>query len=126
MVEQVQRGSKPEMAYAIRKSWITSVMPILLNFNLQFSANPQLAFEILQLYGDTRCPNHPSEILPFCGDSVPCIYDYTMLNSKILGMEAQNSWNIFTNERQLGTRQCIFPVIYEINSIITTNHYKSI
>lgn len=54
----------------------------------------------------TQCPDNPSQIIQECGDSVPCLYDYTMLNARILGMEIQNSWNAFIYERLEATRHC--------------------
>ncbi|KHN89175.1 Uncharacterized protein F54D1.6 [Toxocara canis] len=60
--------------------------------------------QIVQQYGNTECPSNPSEIISDCGDSVPCIYDYTMLNSKTLGIEALNAWNNFVMDRTSGSR----------------------
>ncbi|VDK54709.1 unnamed protein product [Anisakis simplex] len=60
--------------------------------------------QLIQQFGSNECPNNPSEILSDCGDSVPCLYDYTMLNSKALGMEALNEWNSFVTGRSAGSR----------------------
>ncbi|KHN87860.1 Uncharacterized protein F54D1.6 [Toxocara canis] len=59
---------------------------------------------VAELYGINQCPNNPTQIIQECGDSVPCLYDYSMLNSRILGMEATNSWNAFTLERSEASR----------------------
>uniref|UniRef100_A0A915BIP2 NIDO domain-containing protein n=2 Tax=Parascaris univalens TaxID=6257 RepID=A0A915BIP2_PARUN len=60
--------------------------------------------QIVQQYGTSECPNNPAEIISNCGDSVPCLYDYTMLNSKTLGIEALNAWNNFVIDRTTGSR----------------------
>ncbi|VDN05857.1 unnamed protein product [Thelazia callipaeda] len=52
-----------------------------------------------QQYGINYCPDNPSQIIQECGDSVPCLNDYTLFNARILGIEAQNNWNSFTTER---------------------------
>ncbi|VDK61173.1 unnamed protein product [Anisakis simplex] len=57
-------------------------------------------------YGANICPNNPAQIVQDCGDSVPCLYDYAMLNSRVLGMEATNSWNAFTLERGVAVQHC--------------------
>lgn len=52
-----------------------------------------------QEYGLNFCPDNPNQIIQECGDSVPCLYDYTLFNARVLGMEAQNNWNSFVTER---------------------------
>ncbi|PAV63592.1 hypothetical protein WR25_20854 isoform B [Diploscapter pachys] len=63
-----------------------------------------LQSQITEQYGATQCPDNPGAIIQDCGDSIPCQYDYTLTNAKVLGMNAKNEWNIFTTERQDGTR----------------------
>ncbi|MFH4982302.1 hypothetical protein AB6A40_009011 [Gnathostoma spinigerum] len=75
----------------LQQSQITNLQPY------QSSLNEQ--------YGINQCPDNPSQIIQECGDSVSCLYDYTMLNARVLGMEAQNTWNTFTFERSLASRQ---------------------
>uniref|UniRef100_F1KR18 Protein mesh n=1 Tax=Ascaris suum TaxID=6253 RepID=F1KR18_ASCSU len=58
----------------------------------------------IQRYGVNQCPHNPAQIVQECGDSVPCLYDYSMLDSRILGMEASNSWNAFTLDRSQASR----------------------
>ncbi|PAV63597.1 hypothetical protein WR25_20854 isoform G [Diploscapter pachys] len=65
-----------------------------------------LQSQITEQYGATQCPDNPGAIIQDCGDSIPCQYDYTLTNAKVLGMNAKNEWNIFTTERQDGTRFC--------------------
>lgn len=62
----------------------------------------------IQRYGVNQCPHNPAQIVQECGDSVPCLYDYSMLDSRILGMEASNSWNAFTLDRSQASRHCTF------------------
>lgn len=72
-----------------------------------FLVNPvPVQRQIVQQYGASECPNNPAEIISNCGDSVPCLYDYTMLNSKTLGIEALNAWNNFVIDRTTGSRHC--------------------
>uniref|UniRef100_A0A1I7UND4 Protein mesh n=1 Tax=Caenorhabditis tropicalis TaxID=1561998 RepID=A0A1I7UND4_9PELO len=52
-----------------------------------------------------QCPDDPGSVLTECGDSVACLYDYALLNSKVLGQEEQDSWNMFTTDRALAIRQ---------------------
>lgn len=39
--------------------------------------------QLTETYGMTQCPDNPSAIISECGDSVPCLYDYTTLNAKV-------------------------------------------
>uniref|UniRef100_A0A158Q693 AMOP domain protein n=1 Tax=Dracunculus medinensis TaxID=318479 RepID=A0A158Q693_DRAME len=71
--------------------------------NKQTDLQP-LQSSLTERFGMTQCPDNPSQIIQECGDSVPCLYDYTMLNARILGMEIQNSWNAFIYERLEATR----------------------
>ncbi|KHN87866.1 Uncharacterized protein F54D1.6 [Toxocara canis] len=72
--------------------------------NQQVNLQP-LQSTLNEQYGVAHCPDNPSQIIQECGDNVPCLYDYTMLNARILGLEAQNTWNVFTTERLEATRQ---------------------
>ncbi|VDD90608.1 unnamed protein product [Enterobius vermicularis] len=64
-----------------------------------------LQTQLNEQYGMSQCPDNPAQIISECGDSVSCLYDNTMLNARILGLEAQNTWNTFTAERIDATRQ---------------------
>jgi hypothetical protein len=64
-----------------------------------------LAGQIYQDYAINQCPDNPQKILSDCGDNVPCLYDYTMLNTEILGNEAKNEWNAFSLDRGMAIRQ---------------------
>lgn len=44
-----------------------------------------LSGQIYQDYAINQCPDNPQKILTDCGDNVPCLYDYTMMNAEILG-----------------------------------------
>uniref|UniRef100_A0A0N5AK14 Protein mesh n=1 Tax=Syphacia muris TaxID=451379 RepID=A0A0N5AK14_9BILA len=63
-----------------------------------------LQTQYTEQYGVSQCPDNPAQIIADCGDSVPCLNDNTMLNARILGMEAQASWNGFVLERVEATR----------------------
>ncbi|GMS84232.1 hypothetical protein PENTCL1PPCAC_6407, partial [Pristionchus entomophagus] len=56
-------------------------------------------------YGAARCPDDPGSVIIECGDSVPCLYSYAMLNSKVLALEEQDTFSSFVDERLDGTRQ---------------------
>ncbi|PIC34280.1 hypothetical protein B9Z55_013984 [Caenorhabditis nigoni] len=56
-------------------------------------------------YGHTQCPDNPAAVIQDCGDSVPCLYDYSMFNAKILGLNVKNEWNTFTSDRFDASRQ---------------------
>ncbi|KHJ85659.1 hypothetical protein OESDEN_14610, partial [Oesophagostomum dentatum] len=60
--------------------------------------------QITEAYGMSQCPDNPSAIISECGDSVPCLYDYTTLNAKVLGVRVKEEWNVFTTERTDATR----------------------
>ncbi|KIH48789.1 hypothetical protein ANCDUO_21138, partial [Ancylostoma duodenale] len=62
--------------------------------------------QLTETYGMTQCPDNPSAIISECGDSVPCLYDYTTLNAKVqvLGVRVKEEWNVFTAERLDATR----------------------
>ncbi|KAI6177576.1 hypothetical protein M3Y97_00922700 [Aphelenchoides bicaudatus] len=64
-----------------------------------------LAGQVYQDYAISQCPDNPQKILSDCGDNVPCLYDYTMMNAEILGNEAKNAWNSFTVDRTQAIRQ---------------------
>uniref|UniRef100_A0A0N5AK15 Protein mesh n=1 Tax=Syphacia muris TaxID=451379 RepID=A0A0N5AK15_9BILA len=59
---------------------------------------------VTEQYGINDCPANPAQITQECGDSVTCLYDYTMLDAKILALEAQKAWNSFTHDRVEATR----------------------
>uniref|UniRef100_A0A0K0DNT9 AMOP domain-containing protein n=1 Tax=Angiostrongylus cantonensis TaxID=6313 RepID=A0A0K0DNT9_ANGCA len=67
-----------------------------------------LQSQITESYGRTQCPDNPAAIISECGDSVPCLYDYTTLNSKVLGQKIKEEWNVFNAERQDAARFCKF------------------
>ncbi|KHN82324.1 Uncharacterized protein R09E10.5 [Toxocara canis] len=82
----------------------------LLEICREIQSNPQvnvmqLRSQVIRQYGTVGCPNDPSEILSECADSIPCLYDYTMLDSKVLGTEAKKEWSLFQLERSIGSRQ---------------------
>ncbi|KAL3094436.1 hypothetical protein niasHT_025912 [Heterodera trifolii] len=54
-----------------------------------------------QMYWDwaSQCPDNPGKILQECGDNVPCLYDYTLLNAEVLGNEVKDTWNAFFHDR---------------------------
>ena len=74
-----------------------------------------LQSQITNQYGMSQCPDNPSAIISDCGDSIPCQYDYTLLNSKVLGTNAKNEWNVFTAERVDAIRTCKFSVFLKLN-----------
>lgn len=65
-----------------------------------------LQSQITNQYGMSQCPDNPSAIITECGDSIPCQYDYTTLNSKTLGIQAKTEYNVFTSERVDSARNC--------------------
>uniref|UniRef100_A0A0M3HHQ1 NPC1_N domain-containing protein n=1 Tax=Ascaris lumbricoides TaxID=6252 RepID=A0A0M3HHQ1_ASCLU len=86
---------------------INQLLQTCRNLQLNPPLNPvPVQRQIVQQYGASECPNNPAEIISNCGDSVPCLYDYTMLNSKTLGIEALNAWNNFVIDRTTGSRHC--------------------
>uniref|UniRef100_A0A0N5A699 Protein mesh n=1 Tax=Parastrongyloides trichosuri TaxID=131310 RepID=A0A0N5A699_PARTI len=64
-----------------------------------------LASALTFSYGRKYCPDNPEEVLSDCGDSVPCLYDWALLNSRILATEVQNYWTTFLVDRQEMTKQ---------------------
>uniref|UniRef100_A0A7E4W8W7 Protein mesh n=1 Tax=Panagrellus redivivus TaxID=6233 RepID=A0A7E4W8W7_PANRE len=60
-----------------------------------------LAFQI----GSRYCPDNPGMIISVCGDSVPCLNDYTLFNSEVLGTQVQDAWNSYQNDRNQAMRQ---------------------
>ena len=69
----------------------------------QISLQP-LQSQMFQDYANV-CPDNPGKIIAECGDSVPCLYDYAMLNAEVLGNEAKDAWNSFSNDRISAIRQ---------------------
>ncbi|VDL74170.1 unnamed protein product [Nippostrongylus brasiliensis] len=63
-----------------------------------------LQSQLTETFGLTQCPDNPSAIISECGDSVPCEYDYTTLNAKVLGQKIKEEWNVFTTERAEASR----------------------
>uniref|UniRef100_A0A7E4ZV42 Protein mesh n=1 Tax=Panagrellus redivivus TaxID=6233 RepID=A0A7E4ZV42_PANRE len=61
----------------------------------------QLTFQL----GSLMCPDNPAMIISVCGDSVPCLNDYTLFNSEVLGQQIQDNWNSFTSDRAMEIRQ---------------------
>uniref|UniRef100_A0A915DTN8 AMOP domain protein n=1 Tax=Ditylenchus dipsaci TaxID=166011 RepID=A0A915DTN8_9BILA len=52
-----------------------------------------------------QCPDNPAKIMSECGDNVPCLYDYSLLNAEILGSEAKDAYNQFYHDRWVAIRQ---------------------
>uniref|UniRef100_A0A7I4YIP3 AMOP domain protein n=1 Tax=Haemonchus contortus TaxID=6289 RepID=A0A7I4YIP3_HAECO len=70
------------------------------SLNLQpFQSNANL------MYGLQHCPDDSASIISDCGDSVPCLYSYALLQSKVLALEEQDAWNSFVTERMEAIRQ---------------------
>lgn len=65
-----------------------------------------LQSQLTERYGRENCPDNPAAIITECGDNVPCMYDYVMFNSKVLGTAMQNTWNAFEVDRFDMMRQC--------------------
>ncbi|CAI4229439.1 unnamed protein product [Auanema sp. JU1783] len=63
-----------------------------------------LQSQLTESYGMSQCPDNPGAIITECGDSVSCEFDYTTLNSRVLGTSIKDQWNIFTTERMDATR----------------------
>ncbi|KAI1700189.1 AMOP domain-containing protein [Ditylenchus destructor] len=61
--------------------------------------------QIYHDYAVNRCPDNPPKIMSECGDNVPCLYDYVMLNAEILGTQAKDAWNQFYLDRYIAIRQ---------------------
>lgn len=57
-------------------------------------------------YGLANCPDDPASILNDCGDNIPCLYSYALLNSKIIANEEQDVYNAFFSERQDAIKPC--------------------
>ncbi|MFH4979276.1 hypothetical protein AB6A40_005985 [Gnathostoma spinigerum] len=70
--------------------------------------NPQkdykMELQLLREYGSSPCPEAPTAITSLCGDNIPCLNDYTLLRSKVLGIEALNNWDNFLAERRAGSK----------------------
>jgi hypothetical protein len=56
-------------------------------------------------YANSQCPDNPGKVLTDCGDNVPCVYDYTLLNAEILANEAKSAWSSFVDDRYSAIRQ---------------------
>ncbi|KAI6177556.1 hypothetical protein M3Y97_00920300 [Aphelenchoides bicaudatus] len=86
--------------------------------------NPNIGLQPLQSqltmqYGRTHCPDNPAAIVEECGDSVPCLHDYVTFNSKIMGLELQNSWNVFEVERSDTLHNSCGPINIEYPEYLT-------
>ncbi|KAK6750201.1 hypothetical protein RB195_002288 [Necator americanus] len=57
------------------------------------------------MYGLQHCPEDAASIVGDCGDSVPCLYSYALLQSKVLAFAEQDAWNAFITERVDAVRQ---------------------
>lgn len=57
-------------------------------------------------YAAQQCPDNPGSIHQDCGDSWPCIYDYTVFNGKLLGTSNKDEWNRLQVERADSMRYC--------------------
>jgi hypothetical protein len=75
---------------------------LLISFSLVVRYQPYQG----QLYWDwaSHCPDNPGKILQECGDNVPCLYDYTLLNAEVLGNEVKDTWNSFFHDRHEAIR----------------------
>uniref|UniRef100_A0A7E4VC29 Protein mesh n=1 Tax=Panagrellus redivivus TaxID=6233 RepID=A0A7E4VC29_PANRE len=71
----------------------------------QLMLNQPYQSQIYEQYAARECPDNPAEIKSDCGDSVSCLYDYAMLNAKVIGHGARDSWNEFIKDRYEATRQ---------------------
>ncbi|KAK6043191.1 hypothetical protein COOONC_19303, partial [Cooperia oncophora] len=82
-----------------------------------------LQSQLTEAYGLSQCPDNPAAIISECGDSVPCQYDYTTLNAKVMGVKIKEEWNVFTTERIDATRFCKYQwsihVIFSLFCIFT-------
>uniref|UniRef100_A0A915DU17 HTH CENPB-type domain-containing protein n=1 Tax=Ditylenchus dipsaci TaxID=166011 RepID=A0A915DU17_9BILA len=66
--------------------------------------NPNIGMQpmqgaLVERFGRENCPDNPAATISECGDSVPCMHDYVMFNSKVLGFQMQNNWNMFEVDR---------------------------
>ncbi|VDM77346.1 unnamed protein product [Strongylus vulgaris] len=66
---------------------------------------PQYETQANLQYGLAHCPDDAASIISDCGDSVPCLYNYALLQSKVLAFEEQDTWNSFITERVDAVRQ---------------------
>uniref|UniRef100_A0AC35TJC3 Protein mesh n=1 Tax=Rhabditophanes sp. KR3021 TaxID=114890 RepID=A0AC35TJC3_9BILA len=66
--------------------------------NYVFTQQP-MASALTKSYARMYCPDNPAAVITECGDSIPCLYDWTLLNSKIMALELQNNWNTFIVDR---------------------------
>ncbi|CAI4223811.1 unnamed protein product [Auanema sp. JU1783] len=75
----------------LQSNMAVDLQPLQSTINLQFGAQ--------------NCPDDPGSILNDCGDNVPCLYSYALMNSKVLANEEQDTWNTFTVDRVEAIRQ---------------------
>ncbi|KAH7729324.1 AMOP domain-containing protein [Aphelenchoides avenae] len=99
--ETVQYRFFPKTGEAIRQ---------LLQNCQEFAGSDTLAMQPIagQIYMDyvnTQCPDNPGKVTQDCGDSVPCVFDYIMLNAEILANEAKDAWMSFNEDRHQAIRQ---------------------
>uniref|UniRef100_A0AC35U4L8 Protein mesh n=1 Tax=Rhabditophanes sp. KR3021 TaxID=114890 RepID=A0AC35U4L8_9BILA len=51
------------------------------------------------------CPDNPDEIMTVCGDNYACMYDFALLNSKVLGQQVQMAYSGFISDRYASIRR---------------------
>uniref|UniRef100_A0AC35U4I4 Protein mesh n=1 Tax=Rhabditophanes sp. KR3021 TaxID=114890 RepID=A0AC35U4I4_9BILA len=71
--------------------------------NYVFTQQPQAA-ALTQSYARLYCPDNPAAVISECGDSVACLFDWALLNSRVMALELQNNWNAFTIDRNQMSR----------------------
>ena len=76
-----------------------------MNDNVSVSVQPYQG-QIYEQYAYRECPDQPAEIRADCGDNVACLYDYTLLNAKIIAHNSKDAWNTFARERLEAVKQC--------------------
>uniref|UniRef100_A0A0K0E4E7 AMOP domain-containing protein n=1 Tax=Strongyloides stercoralis TaxID=6248 RepID=A0A0K0E4E7_STRER len=65
-----------------------------------FIINQQpLASALTYSYGRKFCPDNPEAIISECGDNIPCRFDWAMFNSRIIGLNSEEGWENFVNDR---------------------------
>ncbi|GMT23348.1 hypothetical protein PFISCL1PPCAC_14645 [Pristionchus fissidentatus] len=90
--------------YAFRAKTGTEIQQIL-NTCATLQNNPGTAMQPYQSqigmdYAAQQCPDNPGAITQDCGDSWPCIYDYTVFNAKVLGSSMKDEWARVQVERK--------------------------
>uniref|UniRef100_A0A914EBJ5 Uncharacterized protein n=1 Tax=Acrobeloides nanus TaxID=290746 RepID=A0A914EBJ5_9BILA len=68
--------------------------------------NPQpMTGQIYGQYARNFCPDKAGEIFSICGENMPCLYDATIFNTKILGQENMKAYDSFAQDRLQAIRQ---------------------